>query len=309
METLLPYIDWSPFFMTWEMKGKYPRIFDDPAVGKHARELFDDAQQLLNRIVRERLLHAHAVYGFWPAASDGDDIVVLNTGLCQAETYRWDGAKARWTGAISYGGGEAHGVHVVDAGHCTGPFDYVVGHAVLSLPARDKIRANQMPARRIAGNIDAVRIAAVARDVFIGPGDRAAHRMADQRETVKVERVGQHLGRAFRVDIGGDALPIQHALVGSLYFPSLVLATQATNNFVEHSFTVYTGPKEYHLLARLGAHWSSMVAVARAYRAALDGALAPAALGTELTRLIAPFEACNGYYHDQPGAVRRPAAD
>jgi len=60
---------------------------------------------------------------------------------------------------------------------------------------------------------------------------------------------------------------------------------------------------------RLSPHTVDMVAVAQAYRSALDGVLDPVALGTELTRLIAPFEACNGYYHDQPGAVRRPAAD
>jgi 5-methyltetrahydrofolate--homocysteine methyltransferase len=96
LETLLPYIDWSPFFMTWEMKGKYPRIFDDPTVGKHARELFDDAQQLLNRIVRERLLHAHAVYGFWPAASDGDDVIVYTDETRTKERLRFCMLRQQW---------------------------------------------------------------------------------------------------------------------------------------------------------------------------------------------------------------------
>ncbi len=70
------YIDWSPLFLTYEMKGKYPRIFDDPHVGPHARLLFDEAQQMLQRIIDERLLTANGVYGFWPANSNGDDIVV-----------------------------------------------------------------------------------------------------------------------------------------------------------------------------------------------------------------------------------------
>jgi 5-methyltetrahydrofolate--homocysteine methyltransferase len=70
------YIDWSPFFLTYEMKGKYPRIFDDPNAGPHARQLFDEAQVMLRRIIDERLLTANGVYGFWPANSDGDDIVV-----------------------------------------------------------------------------------------------------------------------------------------------------------------------------------------------------------------------------------------
>ncbi|MEX2174835.1 MAG: methionine synthase [Pirellulaceae bacterium] len=70
------YIDWSPFFMTWELKGKYPRIFDDPVVGPQAKEVFDDAQKLLDQIVSEKLLTAHGVYGFWPANSEGDDVVL-----------------------------------------------------------------------------------------------------------------------------------------------------------------------------------------------------------------------------------------
>jgi 5-methyltetrahydrofolate--homocysteine methyltransferase len=73
---IVPYIDWSPFFMAWELKGKYPVILDDPVVGAEARDLFDRARELLDRIVREKLLTAHAVYGFFPANSDGDDIIV-----------------------------------------------------------------------------------------------------------------------------------------------------------------------------------------------------------------------------------------
>jgi 5-methyltetrahydrofolate--homocysteine methyltransferase len=73
------FIDWSPFFLTYEMKGKYPRIFDDPHVGPTAKELFEEAQQMLARIIDERLLTAHGVYGFWPVNSDGDDIVLQMT--------------------------------------------------------------------------------------------------------------------------------------------------------------------------------------------------------------------------------------
>jgi 5-methyltetrahydrofolate--homocysteine methyltransferase len=71
---LVPFIDWSPFFAAWEMTGTYPRIFENPARGAEARRLFDDAQRLLDRIVRERLLTASAVYGFYPASAVGDDV-------------------------------------------------------------------------------------------------------------------------------------------------------------------------------------------------------------------------------------------
>jgi 5-methyltetrahydrofolate--homocysteine methyltransferase len=70
LEELVPFIDWSPFFHTWELRGRYPAILDDPK----AKELFDDAQQLLKRIVDEKLFTARAVYGFFPANSVGDDI-------------------------------------------------------------------------------------------------------------------------------------------------------------------------------------------------------------------------------------------
>ena len=73
---LAPYIDWTPFFQTWEMKGRYPGILDDPKAGAAARALFADAQAMLKRIVAEKWLTANAVVGFWPAESQVDDIVL-----------------------------------------------------------------------------------------------------------------------------------------------------------------------------------------------------------------------------------------
>jgi 5-methyltetrahydrofolate--homocysteine methyltransferase len=72
--TLADYIDWSPFFHAWELRGRYPAIFEDPKVGKQARELFGDAQELLNRIVAKNLLVARGVHAFWRANSVGDDV-------------------------------------------------------------------------------------------------------------------------------------------------------------------------------------------------------------------------------------------
>jgi 5-methyltetrahydrofolate--homocysteine methyltransferase len=76
LDILVPYIDWTPFFHTWELRGSYPKIFDDKLVGDEAKKLFEDAQVLLTRIVNEKLLTAKAVIGFWPAAAVGDDIVL-----------------------------------------------------------------------------------------------------------------------------------------------------------------------------------------------------------------------------------------
>jgi len=74
LEELVPLIDWTPFFQTWELAGHYPTILKDPSVGAAATSLFKDAQELLGRIVRERLLTARGVFGFFPANSVGDDI-------------------------------------------------------------------------------------------------------------------------------------------------------------------------------------------------------------------------------------------
>ncbi len=76
LSALIPYIDWSPFFHAWEMRGRYPELLDDPARGPAARELFANAQELLRQIVDKKLLEARAVYGFFPANSAGDDIVL-----------------------------------------------------------------------------------------------------------------------------------------------------------------------------------------------------------------------------------------
>ncbi len=71
---LLPYIDWTPFFQTWELPGRYPQILKDNKVGGEAQKLFEDAQVMLKRMVAEKWLTANAVIGFWPANSVGDDI-------------------------------------------------------------------------------------------------------------------------------------------------------------------------------------------------------------------------------------------
>jgi 5-methyltetrahydrofolate--homocysteine methyltransferase len=74
IQELVPFIDWSPFFHTWELRGRYPAIFNHPKHGEEARKLFADAQQLLEKIVSEKLLTARGVYGFFPANRVGDDV-------------------------------------------------------------------------------------------------------------------------------------------------------------------------------------------------------------------------------------------
>lgn len=78
LAVLREYIDWTPFFTTWQLAGKYPAILDDEIVGQQARQLFDDANAMLDKIIQEKWLTAKAVVGLFPAQRNGDDITVFN---------------------------------------------------------------------------------------------------------------------------------------------------------------------------------------------------------------------------------------
>lgn len=96
---LREYIDWTPFFSTWQLAGKYPAILKDEKVGKEATQLFEDAQRMLDTMIREKWITAKGVVGFWPAHSEGDDIVLLkddhrNEKLTTLHQLRQQGKKA-----------------------------------------------------------------------------------------------------------------------------------------------------------------------------------------------------------------------
>jgi 5-methyltetrahydrofolate--homocysteine methyltransferase len=76
LERLVEYIDWTPFFQTWELAGRYPAILKDPVVGEAASDLYADAREMLESIISEKWLRARAVFGLYPAASEGDDIIL-----------------------------------------------------------------------------------------------------------------------------------------------------------------------------------------------------------------------------------------
>jgi len=78
LEKIREYINWIFFFITWELRGKFPDIFDHPEYGKEARKLYDDAQEMLDRIIGEKWITANAVYGIFPANSEGDDILLFS---------------------------------------------------------------------------------------------------------------------------------------------------------------------------------------------------------------------------------------
>ncbi len=77
LNELSHYIDWTFFFTAWELKGRFPQILDHPEQGKAARDLYEEGKAMLDRIIKENLYRARGAYGFWPAASDGDDVVLF----------------------------------------------------------------------------------------------------------------------------------------------------------------------------------------------------------------------------------------
>jgi 5-methyltetrahydrofolate--homocysteine methyltransferase len=93
---IVPYIDWSPFFMAWELPGKYPAILSDPKVGEEARRLHADATRLLDDIVRNRWLGASAVYGFFPANAIDDDIAIYTDESRSQERLRLHALRQQW---------------------------------------------------------------------------------------------------------------------------------------------------------------------------------------------------------------------
>ncbi len=87
LEELVPYIDWTPFFHTWELRGSFPRIFEDDFVGVEAKKLYDEARVLLDKIITDQSLKAKGVIGFWPANAVGDDIE-LYTDESRTQVYK-----------------------------------------------------------------------------------------------------------------------------------------------------------------------------------------------------------------------------
>jgi len=138
LSELVPYIDWTFFFAAWELKGRFPAILEHPQYGAAARELYDNARALLDRIIDEKLLVARAAYGFWPAASEGDDIVVYADGERRGELMRF--SMLRQQERLSDGRPNLSLADFV-ADRSTGVADYVGAFAVTAgLGADDLVR-------------------------------------------------------------------------------------------------------------------------------------------------------------------------
>ncbi len=139
LETLIRYIDWTPFFSAWDLHGRYPQILDDDKVGEPARALFDDAQNMLRRIIDEKALTAHGVVGLWPANSRGDDVVVYTDESRSAELAVFHGLRqqiAKREGGVNYC------LSDFIAPEDSGVADYIGGFAVTGGVGEDEFAAS-----------------------------------------------------------------------------------------------------------------------------------------------------------------------
>ncbi|WP_068086013.1 methionine synthase [Polycladidibacter stylochi] len=136
---LVPYIDWTPFFATWEIKGTYPAVLTDARYGAAAQALFDDAQAMLKEIVEGKLLTANAVVGFWPCQRDGDDLVLYTNESRQSELKRLHTLRQQMDRSKSDRGNMALADFIAPID--SGVDDYIGGFAVTTGHGEDLLAA------------------------------------------------------------------------------------------------------------------------------------------------------------------------
>lgn len=156
LDEISGFIDWTPFFMSWELHGKYPRILDDKVVGEEARKLFDEAQAMLQKIMDEKLLSARGIYGFWPAASDGDSVILYTDDERTSELTRFHMLRQQWQRqGIKHFRSLADYIAPVDSGRK----DYLGGFAVTTGHGCDELAESY---RKDLDDFNAIMVSALA---------------------------------------------------------------------------------------------------------------------------------------------------
>ena len=214
---LARYIDWTPFFQTWELKGRYPAILDDPDQGAAARALFDDAQAMLKRIIDEQWFTPKAVVGFWPAAQVGDDIhlfaddsratPIATLFTLRQQLSRRDGrpnvALADFVAPASSGAHDYVGAFVVTAGMADDAIAKRFEHA------NDDYSSIMVKALadRFAEAFAEAMHARVRRELWGYAPDESVHARGTDRRTLQGHSPGARLSRAARPHRKSDPVP------------------------------------------------------------------------------------------------------
>ena len=232
LEDIVPYIDWTFFFSTWELKGRFPAILDHPQYGAPAREVYDNGRTLLDRIVSERLLTARGVHGFWPAASDGDDIIVYCDSDRRGELTRFN--MLRQQEAIADGKANLSLADFV-ADRLAPATDYLGAFAVTSgIGAEDLVRRFE----RAHDDYSAILVKALADRLaeafasYLHSVARAEWRFGDQAERITRDDVIAERHRGIRPGFGYPACP-DHSEKFKLF--DLLHARSAGIELTEHA--------------------------------------------------------------------------
>jgi 5-methyltetrahydrofolate--homocysteine methyltransferase len=185
LDDLLSYIDWTFFFTAWDLRGKYPAILEHPKYGASARELFADGKKVLDTIVKGKLLRASAVYGFWPAAGEANDIVLFSDESRSQELVRFPMLRQQ--------GGEAPYRCLADfvAPRDSGLTDYVGAFAVTAGLGTEELAAKY---QRAGDDYNAIIVKALA--------DRLAEAFAEMLHA----RVRREWGYAVDEKLSGEEL-------------------------------------------------------------------------------------------------------
>ena len=156
LQQIVEFIDWTPFFMAWELHGKFPAILTDGLVGQEAQKLYDDARNMLQEIIDDRLLDARGIFGFWPANSEGDSIIIYTDESRSTETTRFHMLRQQWQRrGIEHFRSLTDYVAPVDSGRS----DFVGGFAVTTGHGCDELAARYRAAH---DDYNAIMVAALA---------------------------------------------------------------------------------------------------------------------------------------------------
>ncbi len=231
------YIDWTPFFMSWELHGKYPKILSDKIVGAEATKLFNDAKKMLAKIIDEGLLTPRGIYGFWPANSDGDSVVLYADESRKTELTRFHMLRQQWQRkGIEHFRSLADYIAPIESGRQ----DYIGGFAVTTGHGCDELAAKY---REELDDYNAIMVAALA--------DRLAEAFAEMmhyrarvnwgfgtNEDLTSEELIKEKYRGIRPAAGYPACP-DHTEKQSLW--DLMGVESATGMRLTESFAMWPG--------------------------------------------------------------------
>ncbi|MEM7454063.1 MAG: methionine synthase [Planctomycetota bacterium] len=231
------YIDWTPFFLSWELHGRYPKILDDEVVGSEARKLFDDARRMLAKIIDEDLLQARGIFGFWPAASEGDSIIVYGDDSRSSELTRFHMLRQQWQRkGIKHFRSLADYIAPVDSGRA----DYIGGFAVTTGHGCDELAGKY---REQLDDYNAIMVAALADRLAEAFAELLHHRARIEwgfgaSESLSNEELIKEKYRGIRPAAGYPACP-DHTEKGTLW--ELMNTEPATGIKLTESYAMWPG--------------------------------------------------------------------